>query len=72
MKPVTIPFIRQEGISITTLAIVTFSLENNDADPMTELRAAASSWIRDTEQGRAVWEYSGGDMNIVRQEYRAS
>lgn len=63
MKKVTIPFIRMDGARLETMAVVEFSLDNKK-DPQTELRKAATAWVRETDSGKTVWEYSGGDMNI--------
>lgn len=68
MKTVTLPFIRQEGIRITTLAIVQFGLGDKDVEletePVEALYNAVTAWVDETEDGRACWKESCGDLNI--------
>jgi hypothetical protein len=62
-KKVILPFIRMEGGCVSTLAIVTFTA-SSCKDPKESLREVVTAWVRETDSGKAVWEYSGGDLNI--------
>jgi hypothetical protein len=59
-------FTRQEGLSITTIAILKVTLDKNRPEEkvMEELKRLVTMWTRDTKDGKACYNYAGGDLNI--------
>jgi len=66
MKDVYLPFIRQEGIDITTISIMKFKVMD-DMDEKSVLKKfidVVTQWVSSTEEGKEAWEYSSEDFNV--------
>lgn len=62
---VALTFVRQEGIDLTTMAILLLrSAHDTKDETMTALEDAVKKWVETTELGRSVWEQSCQDLNI--------
>lgn len=61
-----IPFIRQDGLEVNTLAIVKVEVKDSlSADDAVEiLKAIVTKWVKETEDGKDCWDNSNGDLNI--------
>jgi hypothetical protein len=62
----TLLFSRNEGGTVTTFAVVTFTSEQSQ-DPkvlIEKFKVAVTKWINATDDGDKAWEYSCGDFNI--------
>lgn len=63
--PVALTFVRQEGIELTTIAILLLRTAHaTKDDTMAALEASVTKWVETTELGRSVWESSCQDLNI--------
>lgn len=61
-----IPFIRQDGLDIDTLAIVKVEAKDSltSDDCVEVLKKVVTKWAKETEDGKDCWEQSGHDLNI--------
>lgn len=62
----TLPFIRNEGRGISTLAILQFKSPQRllVGDVLKRLRKAITAWCTGTDEGREVYDFAAGDLNI--------
>jgi hypothetical protein len=68
-KPTTtvvIPFIRREGLDITTIAILSVILTRKVSVTtiIKTLTDLLTKWVKDTPEGRTAWQDSCADFNI--------
>lgn len=66
MKDIYLPFIRQEGIDITTIAIMKLKVtdETKKSDVVDKLIDVITQWINNTEDGKKAWGESCDDFNV--------
>ena len=65
MKHEIFTFVRQEGLEVTNLAILEMYWEPKTTQTgFAKLQELVSDWVARTKDGKAAWEYSGGDLNI--------
>lgn len=70
VQTVDVCFVRHEGLrGIDCLAVLRFALpaslgEVSEDDVLERLKAGVTSWMKDTEEGRKEWVYSGEDFNV--------
>jgi hypothetical protein len=61
-----IPFTRYEDGKLSTIALVKFTLTKKMTKDqiLKALTTLLTQWVKDTDEGKKAWEYSGGDFNI--------
>lgn len=58
-------FARQEGLNVTTVAIVSFTADETDVrKPIDILIDAVTKWVHETKEGKQCWAASMEDLNI--------
>jgi hypothetical protein len=62
----TVP--RIEGLTLSTLAIITATVENpkltNEQDFLLTLKRTVTAWINTSEAGRRAWKSTANDFNV--------
>jgi hypothetical protein len=63
---VVLPFIRQEGLSKTTIAVtrLEFAKKTSSQAAAKALVSSVSKWVKDTVAGKDCWKQSCADLNI--------
>jgi hypothetical protein len=58
-------FIRQEGLDIRTIGIasVITARKISVQEALKKLKAAVTDWVKNTQSGRACYEYAGGKVD---------
>lgn len=61
-----IVFTRQEGLRIVTVAILKVTLDKDRPQDkiVEEFKRLVTMWVRDTHNGKELWDFSKGDVNI--------
>jgi hypothetical protein len=50
---------------LSALMVLSFDCEAVEpADAFEMLKKGITHWVKETENGKALWDYSGGDLNI--------
>lgn len=66
MIDIYVPFIRQEGIDLTTFSILKFKVKEIEESKVLieKFISVLTQWVINTENGKKAWEYSSGDFNV--------
>jgi len=67
MKTTQIAFIRKDDGTLDQLALIRFTHEDkfsNPAEVIEAFKAGVTAWVEKTEEGKKLWDYSSGDLNI--------
>ena len=61
-----IPFVRNEDGRTTTIAILKVVTDHQMTPEqiMGAMKRLLTNWVNETKDGKQVWKYTGGDMNI--------
>jgi hypothetical protein len=59
---------RQDGFAVSNFMLVSATVDSNriktNADLVAAFKAGVTEWAKNTEEGKAAYEYAGSDMNI--------
>ena len=62
--PRSLVFVRHEDGRVTTIGVLNVNSRLDENECKDALKAATTHWVTTTEDGKRLWTYSGGDLNI--------
>ena len=62
--PRSLVFVRHEDGRVTTIGVLNVESRLDESGCKTALKEAVTHWVKTTEDGKRLWTYSCGDLNI--------